>query len=371
MTAAVAALDETRPASAGALLSKVGMTLVSTVGGASGPLFGTLFLRMGTSLGDTGTVAATDLAAALRAGLGGVVDRGKAEAGDKTMYDALAPAVDALDEALAADVPLPAALEAARDAAAAGRDATTPMLARKGRASYLGERSVGHQDPGRDDGGAAARGRDPGIPAMTASGSAQQVGLVVVSHSRALAQAAVVLAEEMLHGRSLRIEVAAGLDETTLGTDAVSISAAIERADGPGGVVVLMDLGSALLSAELALDLLDDPTARDRVTLSPAPIVEGLVVAAVAAAGGASRAEVAAEARGRTDGQGGAPGRADDGCRRAAAPSRRWSGSSRWRTRTACTPGRPPGWSARYAPSTRRSSSGTSPPVPARSPRRA
>ena len=148
MTAAVAALDETRPASAGALLSKVGMTLVSTVGGASGPLFGTLFLRMGTSLGDTGTVSATDLAAALRAGLGGVVDRGKAGAGDKTMYDALAPAVDALDEALAADVPLPAALEAARGAAAAGRDATTPMLARKGRASYLGERSVGHQDPG-------------------------------------------------------------------------------------------------------------------------------------------------------------------------------------------------------------------------------
>jgi phosphocarrier protein FPr len=132
---------------------------------------------------------------------------------------------------------------------------------------------------------------------VTAGGSAQQVGLVVVSHSRALARAAVVLAEEMLHGRSLRIEVAAGLDEATLGTDAVSISAAIERADGPGGVVVLMDLGSALLSAELALDLLNDPTARDRVTLSPAPIVEGLVVAAVAAAGGASRAEVAAEAR--------------------------------------------------------------------------
>jgi phosphoenolpyruvate-protein phosphotransferase/dihydroxyacetone kinase phosphotransfer subunit len=132
---------------------------------------------------------------------------------------------------------------------------------------------------------------------VTASGSGQQVGLVVVSHSRALARAAVVLAEEMLHGRSLRIEVAAGLDDTTLGTDAVSISAAIERADGPGGVVVLMDLGSALLSAELALDLLNDPTARDRVTLSPAPIVEGLVVAAVAAAGGASRAEVAAEAR--------------------------------------------------------------------------
>jgi dihydroxyacetone kinase-like protein len=148
MTAAVAALDDNPPATAGALLSKVGITLVSTVGGASGPLFGTLFLRMGTSLGDTDEVSASDLAAALRAGLGGVVDRGKAGAGDKTMYDALAPAVDALDAALVDDVPLEAALDAASAAAAAGRDATTPMLARKGRASYLGERSVGHQDPG-------------------------------------------------------------------------------------------------------------------------------------------------------------------------------------------------------------------------------
>jgi dihydroxyacetone kinase-like protein len=148
MTAAVAALDGNPPATAGALLSKVGMTLVSTVGGASGPLFGTLFLRMGTSIGDTDEVSATDLAAALRAGLVGVVERGKASAGDKTMYDALAPAVDALDAALGGDVPLEAALDAASAAAAAGRDATTPMLARKGRASYLGERSVGHQDPG-------------------------------------------------------------------------------------------------------------------------------------------------------------------------------------------------------------------------------
>ena len=125
----------------------------------------------------------------------------------------------------------------------------------------------------------------------------QNVGLVVVSHSRSLAQAAVALANEMVHGRAVRIEVAAGLDETTFGTDAVSIMEAIERADGPAGVVVLMDLGSALLSAELALDLLRDPSVRDRVTLSPAPVVEGLVVAAVAAAGGASRSEVAAEAR--------------------------------------------------------------------------
>jgi dihydroxyacetone kinase-like protein len=148
MKAAVAALDETAPTTAGALFTKVGMTLVSTVGGASGPLFGTFFLRMGTSFGDSDTTTPLGFAAALRSGLGGVVARGKAEPGDKTMYDALAPAVEALDTALGQQSQLATGLKAARDAAAAGRDATTPMLARKGRASYLGERSVGHQDPG-------------------------------------------------------------------------------------------------------------------------------------------------------------------------------------------------------------------------------
>ena len=148
MKAAVVALNESPPATAGALFSKVGMTLVSSVGGASGPLFGTLFLRIGTTLGDAETTSAPQLAAALRAGLGGVVDRGKAGPEDKTMYDALAPAVDALDAALADGADMVTGLKHARDAAAAGRDATTPMLARKGRASYLGERSVGHQDPG-------------------------------------------------------------------------------------------------------------------------------------------------------------------------------------------------------------------------------
>ncbi len=148
MKAVVAALDDARPVTAGALFSKVGMTLVSTVGGASGPLFGTLFLRMGSSFGDAEEASPQQLAAALRAGLEGVVARGKAEAGDKTMYDALAPAVDALEGALSGQATVAEALKRAFEAAMVGRDATTPMLARKGRASYLGERSVGHQDPG-------------------------------------------------------------------------------------------------------------------------------------------------------------------------------------------------------------------------------
>jgi phosphocarrier protein FPr len=113
------------------------------------------------------------------------------------------------------------------------------------------------------------------------------VGIVVVSHSHVLATAAVGLAAEMVRDRPVRIAVAAGLDEVILGTDAVRIKDAIYEVDGPHGVVVLMDLGSAVLSAELALDLIDDPDLRERVTLSAAPLVEGLVVAAVAAAGGA------------------------------------------------------------------------------------
>jgi PTS hybrid protein len=122
-----------------------------------------------------------------------------------------------------------------------------------------------------------------------------QVGLVVVSHSRALAEAAVALAQQMLPGRELAIEIAAGTDDGGLGTDAVAISAAITAADAGDGVVVLMDLGSAVLSAETALELLGDDL-RERVLLSPAPLVEGLVGAAVVAAGGADRTQVGAEA---------------------------------------------------------------------------
>lgn len=121
------------------------------------------------------------------------------------------------------------------------------------------------------------------------------VGFVVVSHSHPLARAAVDVAREMLHGRDVPIAVAAGLDETTLGTDAVRVQEAIAEVDGPDGVLVLMDLGSAVLSAELALDLLD-PGVAERVRLCAAPLVEGLVAATVAAAGGASLAEVESEA---------------------------------------------------------------------------
>ncbi len=132
----------------GDLLRGVGRTLISTVGGASGPLYGTAFREAGKALGDAEPVSDTDFAAALRAGLDGIVRLGKAELGDKTMVDAWTPALAALDAALESGSALPEAVGAAAKAAAEGAEATVPMQARKGRASYLGPRSVGHQDPG-------------------------------------------------------------------------------------------------------------------------------------------------------------------------------------------------------------------------------
>lgn len=121
------------------------------------------------------------------------------------------------------------------------------------------------------------------------------VGIVVVSHSRALAHAAVALAAEMVHGAGPQIAVAAGLDADTFGTDALAVAEAIKSVDSPDGVVVLMDLGSAVLSTDLALDLLD-PVVADRVEVTAAPFVEGLVAAVVQAAAGGTKADVAAEA---------------------------------------------------------------------------
>lgn len=154
---AVAALDASAFPDAAAYLKKAGMTLVSTVGGAAGPLYGTFFLRFAGALGAAEGDDAAALGGALRAGYDGVVARGKAERGEKTMLDALGPAIDAYAAAKAPGPSVSAepqadhvavALRAAADAAASGRDATIPMIATKGRASYLGERSVGHQDPG-------------------------------------------------------------------------------------------------------------------------------------------------------------------------------------------------------------------------------
>ncbi|ALE04294.1 dihydroxyacetone kinase (plasmid) [Arthrobacter sp. ERGS1:01] len=147
-TAILAKLDEETPATPGAAFKMAAMTLMSKVGGAAGPLYGTAFLRAATAVGDAPELDSALLAAALTAARDGVVARGKAETGDKTMIDAWTPAVDAAVAAAGNGETPAAVLTAAATAAEAGAVATDPLIAHKGRASYLGERAIGHRDPG-------------------------------------------------------------------------------------------------------------------------------------------------------------------------------------------------------------------------------
>lgn len=132
----------------GSILKTTGMTLISSVGGASGPLYGTFFMRSGMAAAAKEELTGEDLAELLQAGVDGVVQRGRAEAGDKTMVDAWLPAIEAMNTALADGADTIEALEAAVGGAEQGMEDTIPMQAKKGRASYMGERSIGHQDPG-------------------------------------------------------------------------------------------------------------------------------------------------------------------------------------------------------------------------------
>jgi dihydroxyacetone kinase-like protein len=132
----------------GTIFKTVGMTLISTVGGAGGPLYGTFFLQVGMKTAGKMELNLTDWTEALEAALNGVIMRGKAELGDKTMVDALTPAVAVLKQSISDSQSFSKALELSAEAAREGMEGTTPLVARKGRASYLGERSAGHQDPG-------------------------------------------------------------------------------------------------------------------------------------------------------------------------------------------------------------------------------
>lgn len=307
MAAVVAQLDAEPTPSIAAALSSAGMTIVGTVGGASGPLVGTLLLRVGGACADRTALSGADLVTALRAGTEGVRARGHAELGDKTMLDVLVPAIDALDAAIATGSSLAAAASIAAIAANAARDATGPLVARKGRASYLGERSRGFVDPGAASTALlfealaevlAAQIDEPGRStslAGTASvnASTARVGLVLVSHSLPLAEAAAALAREMVSGEPPRIVLAAGRADGGTGTNATRVAAAVSEASEGAGVLVLTDLGSAVLSADMAMEFLGG---RIDVRIVPAPFIEGLMVAVVRAGAGDSIDEVAREA---------------------------------------------------------------------------
>jgi dihydroxyacetone kinase-like protein len=146
--AVLAKLPALAAADIGTIFKTVGMTLVSTVGGAAGPLYGTFFIQAAAAMAGKMELGLSDWVAVLQAGVDGVIMRGKANLGDKTMVDTLAPALGTVKAAAADGANLSAALRRSAEAAERGMLATIPLVARKGRASYLGERSVGHQDPG-------------------------------------------------------------------------------------------------------------------------------------------------------------------------------------------------------------------------------
>jgi phosphotransferase system enzyme I (PtsI) len=308
VAAVIAQLDAHPPTTVREALTLAGEALVGTVGGASGPLFGTLLQRAAATVGARETLDGPALAAALRAGADGVRERGRAELGDKTMLDALLPAIEALEGALASRQPLDQAARSAADAARAARDATARMVAKRGRASQLGDRSLGAVDPGAasaallldalaDALGAPSPGEslDRADPrrAAVASAAGARVGIVLVSHSYALAQAARLLADEVVGEHPPRIALAAGRADGGTGTNATRVAAAISEASQGRGVVVITDLGSAVLSADMALEQLGG---RIPVRVVAAPFVEGLLAATVRAAAGDDLNTVAAEA---------------------------------------------------------------------------
>lgn len=315
-----AAVAEQRPATPGALLTLAGTTLTNTVGGASGPLFGTALRRTGKVLGDTGAPTVAELGAALGAGLKSVQKLGGAELGDATLVDALAPAVTALAEAAEADRPLREALDEAVRAARAGADATEQLEARKGRASYLGERSVGHQDAGANSVALLMEALRTAVDAPEAELTAEEpavaeqpverqapktrtarVGIVLVSHSKAVAESVAALAGALIGSvEPAPLAVAGGTPDGGIGTSAELITAAARSVDEGQGVAVLCDMGSAVLTVNALLG--EEPSQLpEGARIVDAPFLEGAVaITLTSAIGGDLDAVLAAaeDARG-------------------------------------------------------------------------
>lgn len=281
MARGMAAVEEKKPAfqdkDIGDILKTVGMTLVSTVGGASGPLYGTAFMKAGMAAKGKEELTDDDLIAVFDAMIGGIQTRGKAQQGEKTMLDAIIPAADAFKAAVAEGKDTQQALEEADKKAWEGVEYTKTIRATKGRASYLGERSIGFQDPGASsisymiDALTEASGKPVGE-----SEAADTVGIVIVSHSPKIAEGVLDLALEM--APNARIAATGGLSDGSIGTDLTAVRKAIDTVMSPAGVIVLIDLGSAYMSSEMAVEMSDHP---ELIHIVDAPLVEGALFAAV------------------------------------------------------------------------------------------
>ncbi|MGY4287841.1 dihydroxyacetone kinase phosphoprotein-dependent L subunit [Bradyrhizobium sp. LM2.7] len=265
------------------MLKAIGMTLVMKVGGASGPLVGTFFMELGKALPEQSLRA--DLVAATAKAIDAVKARGRSEAGQKTLLDVLVPVQVVLAgggdaKAIAAE-------------AAQAADRTTPMLAIRGRASFLGERSIGHMGPWfafgvpfdrRGSQGTGIRGK------FMNSSNSGNVGIVIVSHSPKIAEGAADMVRQMV-GSAVPLAWTGGDIDGGLGTNVAGILEAIETAWSPAGVAVLVDLGGAETNSEMAVEMLPEDR-RARVVVCNAPVVEGAVIAATESSGGSPLAAV-------------------------------------------------------------------------------
>ncbi len=263
------------------VLKLVATTLISTVGGAAGPLYGTAYLKAAGAVAGLAELDGSALAALLRAARDGIVLRGKAESGDKTMVDAWTPAVDAADAAVGQGADVAASPRCGRGRRGAGCGGDRAAHRAQGARQLPGRTCDRAPRPRRPVDGPAAAG---GGRRRRRRGGTMTVGLVFVSHSAKIAEGLVELARQM--APDVALVAAGGMDDGGIGTSFDLVTAAIARAESGDGVVILCDLGSAILTAETALDFLDDDE-RSRVDIVDAPLVEGGVAAAVAAQTGA------------------------------------------------------------------------------------
>ncbi len=278
--------DELASLPFGEAARRAGTTIVMRVGGASGPLYGSFLMAIGNAFAEPPKTVA-EAARLMKIGLEAVEQRGKAAPGAKTLIDVLAPATAALERSSE----LAPALDALRRAAEDGLAATRDMRALTGRASYLGERSIGHLDPGAASANVLIRsvcdaieGKSPRRVGLSA------VSVVIVSQSPEVANGAAAMVRQMV-GQAVQVAACGGNVEGGLGTDVGAIMRAIESVYSPKGVAVLVDLGSAESNAEMAIELLPAAMA-PHIRICDAPIVEGSVMAATEAAGGADLGRV-------------------------------------------------------------------------------
>lgn len=275
-------------------LQKIGTTLVMHIGGAAGPLYGSLCIAMGKTA-EQPPLTREKLVRMANAGVAAVKKRGKSDVGCKTMLDVLGPMADAFSDAVSQDMSIDEILTRIRAKADQGLEATREMTATVGRASFLGKRSRGHLDPGAQSSQLLVHAVCRSIEELLAQREVEPlqvscVGIVIVSHSAHVARGTADMVHQMV-GDEVPLAWCGGNPERGLGTDVAAIKAAIEKVWNPAGVALLVDLGGAETNSEMAIEMFPEAH-QTKMVICNAPIVEGSVMAATEAAGGGTLEEV-------------------------------------------------------------------------------